>query len=167
MVPQCYHSGLVVHIHPAEAAAGRSLDQQAPHSLVDQGILLLNVDWDIAPDQQMVDYTAYSRLAVGQDKQECFAEVVGNALAVHVTDIDHIQVAVDLEMADFADRRAPVGVWGRTKCWVARQYCGVAVQNYRMKCRHAQMESVPTYSGSPGRSLDQSSFGYLWQWNVE
>ena len=121
MVPQYYHSGLVVHIRPAEAAAGRSLDQQALHSLVGQGIHLLNVDQDIALDQQVVDYMAYSRLAVGQDKQECFAEVVGNALAVHVTDIDHTQVAVDFEMTDFADRRAPVGVWGRTKYWVARQ----------------------------------------------
>ena len=120
-MPQYYYNGLAVHIRSAEAAAGRSLDQQALHSLFGQDILLLNVDPDIALDQQVVDYMAYSRLAVGQDKQECFAEVVGNALAVHVMSMGHTQVAVDFEMVDFADRRRPVDVWGRRMYLVARQ----------------------------------------------
>lgn len=161
MLPQYYRSGFAVHIRPAEAAAGRSLGQQVRRSSAGQDIRLLNVDPDIALDQQVVDYMAYSRLAVGQDKQECFAEVVGNALAVHVTNIGHIQVAVDFEMADSADRREPVDVWGRRKYWFARQWRGVAVQSYRMKCRHAQMASVPTYSDSLDRSLNLYNLGCL------
>ena len=159
MVPQYYHSGPAAHIHPAEAAAGRNLGQQARHSLAVQGILLLFVELDIVLDQQLVDYMAYSHLAVGQGRREYFVGAVGIALAVHVTGIGHNQVAVDSDIADYADHKGPVGVWDRRKYCFVRQWCGVAVQSYRMRWRHAQMASDPTYLDIPGRSLGQSNLG--------